>query len=935
MTPGTRRMIGAAAVLSAGGAFAQGEPPPDPMMEEVVVTGTRIPRPELTSPSPVVSYSRDEITAYAPTVVEEFLNSLPQIAPDLGRTSNNPGDGTASVDLRGLGRGRTLVLLNGRRLAPSSTGSSIDVNSIPGALIERVEIVSGGASAVYGSDAVAGAVNFITRKGFTGIEVDTQADVFGDGDGEVYDVSIAAGMDVAGGRGHVAAFASYLERTAVFQGDRKFTEVVYTDDFEGELVAQGSPTFIPAGRTGGAPPSLTFNPDGTVRPLVLPADSFNFAPANYLQTPLERWSGSVFADYEVGPSMDLYAELSYSRADSSRELAAATGAFFGPFTIAEPFFHPSAIPVMTARFDADGNGTGNALLFRRFSELGSRISADERQNYRGVLGFAASISQTWTLDGFYSYAQNDRTEALDNAASRARVQQGLLFNPATGQCLDPSNGCIPVNIFGEGNLSAAAADFIRITGLANRSSSVQHNAALVATGDVFSWSQGTVKASGGVEFRRNDAFIEADPALGTGDALGFNGFAGAQGAIDVYEAFGELLVPLMEGKRLAERLELELGGRYSDYSTAGRVWTWKAGGQWRPSAGLRIRGMWQRAVRAPNVEELFENLVVNPDGFTLGFVDFCRASADPAGSGLADVCLAQGMDPSQLGVYDPPPDSELVFTLFSGGNPDLRPERADSFTAGFDYTFDAPYRLSIGADYFSIEIEDAIARVGTFEACAVIADPGSDVCQAITRAPDGFPVTIENEPRNIALSRAEGIDVSLDFVADAPAFLRAGSEASIALRTSATWYFDLGSQQTVNSPLIDCAGHFLQYCTAAAASAYPHLLTTTSLSLDTSRWSASARWRYLGGVDNLRPAVDALLGFPAIPYAISHVGGRHYLDLAGQFELFDDVVLRAGVDNVLKTDPPLLASEQSQANTDPSRYDVLGRRFYAGVTVRF
>ena len=171
--------------------------------------------------------------------------------------------------------------------------------------------------------------------------------------------------------------------------------------------------------------------------------------------------------------------------------------------------------------------------------------------------------------------------------------------------------------------------------------------------------------------------------------------------------------------------------------------------------------------------------------------------------------------------------------------------------------------------------------------------------------------------------------------ADAPAFLRASSVTSIALRASATWYSDQGSQQTVKSPLIDCAGHFLFLCTSGAGSAFPELLATTSLSLDAPRWSASARWRYLGGVDNLGPTVDAVLGFPPATYAISHVGGRNYLDLAGQFELSDRVVLRAGVDNVLETDPPLLASQQSQANTDPSRYDVLGRRFYAGITVRF
>lgn len=930
-------ILAVSAAAERGAALAQ-DPPPD---DVIVVTGTRIPRKDYSTASPVATYDRADVTEFGVIAVEEFLNSLPQVSPDLGKTSNNPGDGAAAINLRGLGRGRTLVLLDGRRLGTSGVTSSIDANAIPSAIIERVEVVTGGASAVYGSDAVTGAVNFITRKNFTGLELSSQFDIYGAGDGETYDASLAAGTDFAGDRGHLSIFADYYRRTSVFQGDREFTKTVLSE-VDGVLVPTGSFN-VPGSATlePDVADSLFFNPDGTVRPFEVPGDLYNFAPPNYLQTPLTRWSAGAFAEFDAAANVTLYAELLYSGPKVERRLAAAAADFAADFSINAAFFAPSAIGVLTSRYDPDGDGVGSALFSTRFEGVGSRTAQSARDYYRGVAGLRADLSANWSLDLFYSYSRNENTESRAGAVSQARVLQGLVIDPATGACKDPSNGCVATNIFGQGNLSEAVRDFIALAPIVNTFNSTQHNAAVVATGDLFSAPGGKVELSLGAEFRRNAAAAEADPVLAAGDALGFEGFAGAQGAANVYEAFGELLVPVADGQRLAQSLELEFGGRFSHYSTAGTSWTWKAGGQWIPVEGLRFSGSWQRAVRAPNVEELFTE-EVRAFGFIPFAVDFCAARADPVGAGLGEVCIAQGMDPSQLGVYNPPPQAAAFPDLVSGGNPDLEVETASTITAGADYAFDAPFTLRIAADYFLIDLEDAIATLDRpLNRCAVGGDPSSAACRAVRRDPSGFPIEVFFLPANVATARASGLDGRLDFAVDAPAALGLGDDARFAIRSAATYYLKNGERQTSISNFIDCAGHFFATCAndsggaASAAVSVPEAQVSSVFSMEKTRFTASLRWRWISGVDNLGPVLDRLAGRPPFPTAVPSVGDRHYLDLAAAAEIFDGVRLRFGVDNVLATKPPALGDEQSQANTDPSRYDVFGRRLYVGIDARF
>ena len=294
-------------------------------VEEIIVTGSRIPRRDFRSTSPITTIDRTELKLAGITNVEEILNALPQIVPDFGRSSNNPGTGTASVNLRGLGSNRSLVLLNGRRFISVDVGGSVDLNNIPSGLIERIEVVSGGASAVYGSDALTGAVNFITKTDFEGIEVNAQYDVTERGDGEAFDVTLTGGLRLANDRIALSGFLNYHDRRSILQGDREFTKVAFSDDiFTGEIFPAGS-VRTPAGQIpnsvdiGGipAPDGITFNDDGTPRPFVDPDDLYNYAPINYLQLPLKRSTAAAFVNFDITSTTRLYSELMYVDTDTA------------------------------------------------------------------------------------------------------------------------------------------------------------------------------------------------------------------------------------------------------------------------------------------------------------------------------------------------------------------------------------------------------------------------------------------------------------------------------------------------------------------------------------------------------------------------------------------------------------------------------------------
>jgi outer membrane receptor protein involved in Fe transport len=482
------------------------------VIEEVIVIGSRLIRPNLSSPSPVVSFDAAEIEISGTTNMEDIVNTLPQVIPSADRTSNNPGNGMSVVDLRGMGPNRALVMLNGRRFAPSGVYGAVDVNNIPAALVERVDVVSGGASAVYGSDAVVGVIDFVLKDHFEGQELNAHYDTTHAGDGEVFDVSLSAGTVLAGGRGQLTGFLNYHQRDPILQGDREFTRSFITDNpfdgtgetqVRGSLVApQGVLAFIPTVLNGQLFDPTIFNPDGTLRPMQRPEDDYNFAPDNFLQVPLERKVAAAFLNYDFSPQLQGTIELLFARNESRRQLAPVPASGFFDISIDSPFLPEETQEALRNSFDPDGDGIATPFLLRRMQESGQRISDSSRDTLRLVAGLDGEFSHDWTWEAYYSFSDTDLDPKNLNDVSRTRLQQALLIDPATGGCLDPSNGCVPANIFGAGNLSEEAVDFIRFPSVESDEQVEEQIVSAAISGQFMDLPAGRISLATGLEWRQ-------------------------------------------------------------------------------------------------------------------------------------------------------------------------------------------------------------------------------------------------------------------------------------------------------------------------------------------------------------------------------------------------------------------------------------------------
>ena len=611
-----RQGAGFALVVLASLAFAQDESDysesaeAEGLLEEIVVTGTRIKRRDFSSPSPITTITAEEFEFSGQPTLEEYINQMPQLHPDYGRTANNPGDGTAKLNLRGLGAGRTLVLLNGRRLAPSGVGSAVDVNNLPRSLIERVEIVTGGASTVYGSDAIAGVVNFITHQNFDGLGFDASYNVTGEGDSKIYDANFAYGHNLASGRGNITVYAGYYERKPLFASEREISSVPIWDTWAGELVEGGSPVvpegsvFFPEVDLGSGPVLLTWNPDGTPRASNPSTDLYNYAPVNYLQIPLRRFTAGIQANYGFSDNFETYIEASFARNESKLNLAASPAFDYVFVNTDNPLLTPETRQIFEEQMLV-APGLAGMAFGRRMLELGSRIHDNQRDYFRLVSGIRGDFGDGWSVDAWVTYTDASEIELNLNDGSLSRFAQGLLVDPVSGECFDPSGGCVPLDVFGEGRLSEEGAEFVRVSSIENQTDRKQTLASLLVTGAPFDIWAGPVDMAFGAEWRSDKGRFRADDVLYTGDTMGFRGTAPVDGTESVFEVYTEALLPIIDSQDSVHYLGLELGVRFSDYKNAGSVWTYKVGFEWQPIETLRFRSMYQRSVRAPNNEELF------------------------------------------------------------------------------------------------------------------------------------------------------------------------------------------------------------------------------------------------------------------------------------------------------------------------------------------
>ena len=928
----------------------------DDSIEEVIVTGSRIMRTDLTSVSPLQIVNAEEFIMSGSINIEQKLAELPMTLPSFGPSSNNPGNGTALVNLRGLGTSRTLVLVNGRRYMPSSQTGVVDLNTIPATLIKQVDVITGGASAVYGSDALAGVVNIQLVDDFQGVQINSTYDVTSEGDAEKRNFDITIGGNFDDGRGNATVYLGYVKREPLFADARSFSVFALGDSnpvgtpgqssstgVGGPLVASGSsgvpgtrvfsgPT-LPDGSTLGI-----FNADGSGRAWQEPGDRFNYAPDNYIQLPQERYMLSGFTHYDIADTTRAFAEFTFVHNKVPQELA-PTPAFLGTLEVNpdSPFFGPDVQAALDGiRSDTNGDGVidgdDNAFLpfiGRRMVENGSRQSRDTRQGYRLLLGLEGDINDNWSYNVYASRAYLENSNFLNNDVSDSRFRQAVLVTDDGSACQRTDGGCAPLNIFGAGNISDAAIGFVNIgaTNVTKIEQSVYNGS---ITGDL-PFAIGDASEIGvafGFERRQDESVFRPDTFLSSGDVLGFNAGKTTVGKYDVDEFFVEINIPLLEDVPFAQSLTLWGAARVSDYSNVGNVSTSAFAVNWAPNDMVTFRVGVQDATRAPNVSELF---LGQANGFP-GAVDPCSvdgAAGTAPNAALTTLCVAHGVAPDQVGVFTQA--NTQIEGLF-GGNPDLTEETSDTFTLGM--IIQPISGLDITVDYFEIEVEDVIDVLGgglnnTLDICYNQLQNASDAfCQAISRRPDGNVDVVSILNENIGRRELSGIDLNVNYVRGFDfGFFGAGSSLSIAMRSTFLDKFEetpVVGLTTVNK----CEGTFGDTCGRPR----PEELYNTRFTWSNGPLGVSVLWRYMSEVDDDRIKNEGLV--PST-MSVPNLDAVNYVDLAITYQYNDDLRINFGIKNMFDEQPTFIGDIQQQANTYPETYDILGTRYWISASYHF
>lgn len=916
------------------------------VLEEIVVIGSHLKRRDFTSPSPIATLDRQALSFAIQPTMEELLNQMPQVTPDFDRTSNNPGDGTASVNLRGLGSGRNLVLLNGRRLASSGVGSSVDINNIPHALIERVEVITGGATTVYGSDAVAGVVNFVTHDDFDGFGLDTSFYTTAKNDSDIFDMNLSYGHNFANGRGNISLFAGYYDRQSTSAGDRDFTSVTLAD-FGGEVVPGGSfrnpagVVFSPRADLGEGPVFVTFDANGDPRANVDPDDLFDPAASAYLQTPLQRVTGGLFLNYDLNDRHEAYVEIMHSTKDSAQKLSPIAAAFSAETNFDNPVLTPASQQVFEDNFFPVRDNIVAYFIGRRLSEVGDRATNNNRDYSRVAAGLRGELNSTWNYDAWMTYTSGDEDTRLLNDASRSQLLQGLLVDPVTGQCFDPSNGCVPVDIFGPGRISADAVAFIGLPPLRNSTSRKQKLVSAFISGSPFDSWAGAVDTVLGIEWREDSGSFTADDALFTGDALGFVGDSSVNGTESVFELYGELLLPIVEDARFAEYLGLEFGARYSDYKNADAVDTYKIGGEWHPNQSFHFRAMYQKSVRAPNLKEAFQDQFTAFGRFVTNnpAQDPCSASADPLGNGNLEKCVITGLPENQVGVWEATVDFPTEFV--SGGNPDLNTEQADTLTVGMVVNLLSSRNLTISVDYFDLQVNDTIGNLNTELACFDASNANGTFCDLIRRDSASFDVNqVIETVQNRGSLRTKGVDTQINYHTELPGALGiVGNDADLGIKLFWTHVTKNTVQETPTGTELRCHGHFGFPCSGNSGTGYgltfPVDRVSAYVNYDSGNLGIQLAWRWYASTKAAELLLPEYLGTPPRDLAITGVSSKSYLDLGVSYDFSENIVTRFNIGNLTDTSPPLMADHVASNNTDTHMFDIFGRSYSLSLSLRY
>jgi len=929
--------------------------------DRVQVTGSRIRRIDTEGPSPVLTIDREAIDRTSHTRVGEILQDLTSSGSAINTAFNSPdsgGDGGVRVSLRNLEPERTLVLVNGRRWVNGTTqagvSGSADLSTIPLAVVDRIDVLKGGASSVYGSDAIAGVINIIMRDDFEGMSVSAQYGEWDDGDGE--DTSVSVTMGHSTDRGNLVFNLSRTEQKAIMAADRKITRVPqWGADVFGGAISRGS-SATPEGRffftdpnTGetrdltlrDAGPADPNNPDANdFRPFDPTRDTYNFAPDNFLQIPLDQDSAYVQGSYDISDNVTFFAEALYNNKETF-QLQASAPLFLGSAGILPLDVGVSADnPFNPFGFDLDPMDN-LVIIGRRFIEAGTRDYLSNVDTWRMVTGLEGDFTvgnRLFQWDVSNMYTQSVRTQRTENLVNHDNLRQAL---GPVADCTDP---CVPFNIFGGqagtgdapgsgGSITPEMVDFVTFTAVEKNEQTMNSFLANIS-GDITDLPAGPLAFAAGFESRREFAADTPDSlsAAGSGAASVSGGQrAPTSGRLNMQAVYGELSVPLLAGREFAELLEVNLSIRNSDYEAFGSETTSRVSGLWRPVENLLIRGTYSEGFRAPGVQDLFGGQGVVDPQLDDPCSDFLNTGVSQE---VIDNCVDQGV-PADGSYTQLNPQIRVT----TGGNPELGPETSESTSIGFVYSPEWADGLNISMDYYDIDVENTITSIGAqsiLDACA----NSLRLCDFIERSGSGEVSFLLDSNVNIGRTQVSGVDLNVSYVFPETPYgnFRADLQASY-LESFKETVPDF-SDPDAPAETRELSGRLIS---GQPDRSFPEWKSRLNVGWDHSNWAAVWTLDFTDGYvencsDGFQPSFSdfGLCSDPDHPDgARNRLGSTTYHDVQLSY-FFDqrDITISGGIDNLFDKTPPV--STSAFANSfDATQHRIPGQFAYVRLTADF
>jgi outer membrane receptor protein involved in Fe transport len=946
-------VMGALTAAGAAPALAQEAQQGAQGLEEIIITGTRIQKANLVTSSPVATIDAAQMEFTGVTRVEDVMSSIPQVALDQDSGQSIESNGTATLQLRNLGSSRTLVLMDGKRLpisSPSSSESAADINFIPMALLERVDVLTGGASSTYGSDAVAGVVNFVMVKDFEGVKVDYQASGYRhDNSGNlVADASIAKGFDVPTGtasdggitditflmgvnanegRGNITAYATYRDISAVTQDKRDYSACAINIEADGAACigsgtsAEGSFYFYDKG--------LYFH---TVGNEFVPGFAyFNFAPPSYFQRPDQRYTLGALGHYELSEHADVYTQLMFMDDRTVAQFAPAGMFFDGGVTI--PCYNPLLSAQQYAAMECGSpDEVVNVVLGRRNVEGGPRFGDLRHTTYRGVFGVRGDINDAWRYDASAQRSEVDMRNRNGNYTDVGKMTRALDVDPS-GVCTSVIDGsdpnCVPWNVFQTGGVTREQTDYFAMQYF-ERGTTEQNvgnayvQGSLGEYGVKLPWAESGIDVIFGGEFREEDLEYIPDDLAQAGVVGGLSAaLVPVSGGFSVWELFTEASIPIVEDKTGAKALTLDLGYRYSDYDTGVQTDTYKAALGWAINDTIKLRGSFQRAVRAPNIVDMFQ-----PQAGTLFSME-----DDPCGqvvNGISiggytfEECARSGVSQAVWDSGGPSNSPAKQYNTLLGGSTELDPEESETVSFGFLFTPTFVPGLTLSVDYYDIDVQKAITEIEPETILTQLCIEQNINCELVHRG-IGDTLWIGNSSatngivslsQNIGFFRVKGIDFEGTYRFDI------GRGGSLMFNDRLGYIDSWEQEEYPGAGVVHCEGVYGGSCGPPTFEMVNNFSTTWQTPWDVS---VNLTWRHL---DKVTQVPDDIVDMPS----------QEYFDLAATWDVTEYASIRLGINNILDEAPPIVSNGvtlRNNGNVYTGAYDHLGMYWFLGGTVHF